>query len=118
MDETEFVALLPKLLKMSNDERVKALKRLTPTQERRAVAAMLRAYVNDGSATTPAPKEEPQISAEKVTAIYAARQQVTASPPTDSRGAPAFGTEAHSNEVFAKRSQASASEHAANIQRG
>ncbi len=28
MDETEFVALLPKLLKMSNDERVKALKSL------------------------------------------------------------------------------------------
>lgn len=112
MDEQAFVALLPKLHKMSNIERVAALKPMTPQQQHRAVAAVARAYANDDSATTTTPKSEPRISDEQVAAIYARRQeQVTAPPPTDSRGAPAFGTEAYIDAVFAKRAQASGAEH-------
>jgi hypothetical protein len=113
MDEQAFVALLPKLHKMSNMERVAALKPMTLQQQHRAVAAVARAYVNDDSATTTTLKSEPRISDEQVAAIYARRQQeqVAAPPPTDSRGNPAFGTDAHVNAIYASRAQASGAEH-------
>lgn len=111
MDETEFMALLPKFYGMSHDARTAALKRMTPQQQRRAVAEFARAHVASDGATTLTPKSEPRISDEKVAAIYAAREQVTAPPPTDSRGAPSFGTDAHVNAIYARRAQASGAEH-------
>ena len=111
MDETECTALLPKLYGMSHEERFAAMKRMTPQQQQRAVAAFAHAHVNGGSATTPTPKSEPRISDEQVAAIYARREQVTPPPPTDSRGNPAFGTDAYVNAIFANRAQASGAEH-------
>lgn len=111
MDETEFRALLPRLYGMNTDGRVAALKRMTPAQQKRAVQAIARAYVADDSATTAAPTAAPRISEEKVAAIYAARQQVTAPPPTDSQGAPSFGTDAHVAAIYANRAKDSGAEH-------